>query len=113
MGFPNPTCINRVVLNHFLSLVWILLREISLPVRLHQQSFCFEITVARVHATYTQQTFTVEQWLTTDTSLYELSAARNFSPYDMSAREKTRDLRSASTGGRAAFALLRQVVDGY
>ncbi|CAL1380353.1 unnamed protein product [Linum trigynum] len=80
----------------------------------HHGWYCnyVETTVTGVHATCSQQTFTVEQWLATDTSPYELSAVRNFCPYDLSAPGKTRDvMRSSVAGGRAASAVLRQVVD--
>lgn len=41
-----------------------------------------EVTVAEVHQHCNQQQFTVEQWLATDTSPYELTAIRNYCSSD-------------------------------
>ncbi|CAI0554550.1 unnamed protein product [Linum tenue] len=84
----------------------------------HHGWYCnyVETAVTAVHGSCSQQTFTVEQWLATDVSPYELSAVRNFCPYDLGAAgdRKVRDVRQRSSsspaGGRAASAVLRQVV---
>ncbi|KAF3579954.1 hypothetical protein DY000_02034078 [Brassica cretica] len=42
-----------------------------------------EVTTAGVHATCSQQSFEIEQWLATDTSPYELTAVRNNCPVSL------------------------------
>ncbi|PON34870.1 PLAT/LH2 domain containing protein [Trema orientale] len=46
----------------------------------HHGWYCnyVEVTTTGVHTPCAQQTFTVEQWLATDTSPYELTAIRNY-----------------------------------
>ncbi|XP_076954335.1 PLAT domain-containing protein 3-like [Bidens hawaiensis] len=46
----------------------------------HHGWYCnyIEVTTTGVHTPCAQQTFTVEQWLATDTSPYELTAVRNY-----------------------------------
>ncbi|EEF29239.1 PLAT domain-containing protein 3 [Ricinus communis] len=41
-----------------------------------------EVSTSGVHATCSQQQFTVEQWLATDAPPYELTAIRNYCPSD-------------------------------
>lgn len=46
----------------------------------HHGWYCnyVEVTTTGAHIPCAQQTFTVEQWLATDTSPYELTAVRNY-----------------------------------
>ncbi|KAJ4979727.1 hypothetical protein NE237_010507 [Protea cynaroides] len=42
-----------------------------------------EVTSTRPHISCAQQLFTVEQWIPRDTPPYELTAIRNYCPYDL------------------------------
>ncbi|CAN1136830.1 PLAT domain-containing protein 1 [Linum perenne] len=55
----------------------------------HDGWYCnyVEATSTGVHGNCSQQLFTVEQWLATDTSPYELSAIRSSCPYDLVTKE--------------------------
>ncbi|XP_004502436.1 PLAT domain-containing protein 3-like [Cicer arietinum] len=60
----------------------------------HHGWYCnyVEVTSTGVHIPCAQQQFTIEQWLATDTSPYELSAVRNYCSNDLTqARLKTVD----------------------
>uniref|UniRef100_A0A2N9HLG8 PLAT domain-containing protein n=1 Tax=Fagus sylvatica TaxID=28930 RepID=A0A2N9HLG8_FAGSY len=54
----------------------------------HHGWYCnyVEVTTTGAHISCAQQLFTVEQWLADDTSPYELTAIRNYCPYDSKGR---------------------------
>ncbi|XP_030975499.1 PLAT domain-containing protein 3-like [Quercus lobata] len=54
-----------------------------------------EVTTTGVHTSCTQQLFTVEQWLALDTAPYELTAIRNYCPYDDSEKNRRGQLKSS------------------
>ena len=54
-----------------------------------------EVTTTGVHTSCTQQLFTVEQWLALDTAPYELTAIRNYCPYDDSVKNRRGQLKSS------------------
>ncbi|XP_058781534.1 PLAT domain-containing protein 3-like [Vicia villosa] len=58
-----------------------------------------EVTSTGVHTPCAQEQFTVEQWLATDTSPYELSAVRNYCKYDLSqARTELKVIEAVRSG---------------
>ncbi|TQD91728.1 hypothetical protein C1H46_022688 [Malus baccata] len=62
-----------------------------------------EVTSTGAHVPCNQQLFTIEQWLATDTSPYELTAVRNYCNSDIEGAEKRgrtehRMIRSGSIG---------------
>ncbi|CAN1152000.1 PLAT domain-containing protein 2 [Linum perenne] len=73
----------------------------------HHGWYCnyVEATSTGVHGNCSQQLFTVEQWLATDTSPYELSAIRSSCPYDLVTKE-TRPVQMQTD----ASLLIREVV---
>ncbi|KAI3512949.1 hypothetical protein L1887_20272 [Cichorium endivia] len=54
----------------------------------HHGWYCnsVEVTTTGAHTPCAQQEFTVEQWLATDTSPYELTAIRNYCDYSSTRR---------------------------
>jgi hypothetical protein len=83
----------------------------------HHGWYCnyVEVTSTGVHTSCAQHQFTVEQWLATDTSPYELTAIRNDCQYSLGqARPKLKivdAVRSESrTGPESDFSILRSMV---
>lgn len=73
-----------------------------------------EVTSTGVHTPCAQQQFTIEQWLATDTSPYELWAVRNNCNNDLrQARPKTKAIGSGSrsgSGSESGFSILGSTV---
>ncbi|XP_058781535.1 PLAT domain-containing protein 3-like [Vicia villosa] len=74
-----------------------------------------EVTTTGIHSPCSQKLFTVEQWLATDTSPYELSFVKNNCPYKVGqteAKVKTVDVvRSGSgSGSGSGFSILGSTV---
>ncbi|XP_027336597.1 PLAT domain-containing protein 3-like isoform X1 [Abrus precatorius] len=77
----------------------------------HHGWYCnyVEVTSTGVHIPCAQQQFTVEQWLATDTSPYELWAVRNYCNYNLGQahpKPKTSDAIRFGSGPRAGFSVL-------
>lgn len=72
-----------------------------------------EVTTTGVHSPCAQKLFTVEQWLATDTSPYELSFVKNNCPYKMGQAEtkvKTVDAVRSGSGSGSGFSILGSTV---
>nr|XP_023887528.1 PLAT domain-containing protein 3-like [Quercus suber] len=55
-----------------------------------------EVTTTGVHTSCAQQLFTVEQWLALDAAPYELTAIRNYCPYEDSEMNRRGQLKSSA-----------------
>ncbi|KAL2332772.1 hypothetical protein Fmac_013985 [Flemingia macrophylla] len=64
-----------------------------------------EVTTTGVHKACSQHQFTIEQWLATDTSPYQLWAVRNYCDYDLG-QARIADLVGSRAGPRSGFFIL-------
>nr|KYP75802.1 hypothetical protein KK1_020008 [Cajanus cajan] len=68
-----------------------------------------EVTTTGVHKSCSQQQFTVEQWLATDTSPYELWAVRNYCDYSLGQARSQINIAHAATsraGPMSGFSIM-------